>query len=236
MADKYEAKKWISDRIGNEYVIPILGGPWNSFDEIDFSKLPNQFVLKTTHDCGGVVICKDKKELNMNQIKIFLEKHLKNNYFLTGREWPYKNIKPRIFAEAYMNDGLTKKNNKEQLTDYKFFCFDGTPKAMFIATDRADETVDTKFDFYDMQFNHLPIIQGHPNSQTSHDKPQNFEKMKKIAGQLSKGVPQLRVDFYEANGKVYVGELTLFHYSGTVPFNPEKWDYIFGEWINLKER
>lgn len=234
MVDKYEAKKWISDKIGNEYVIPILGGPWNSFDEIDFSSLPDQFVLKTTHDCGGVVVCKDKKKMDMKKTEEFLEKHLKNNYYLTGREWPYKNIKPRIFAESYMTDGLTEKGKKGQLTDYKFFCFDGVPKVMFIATDRTDETVDTKFDFYDMKFNHLPIIQGHPNSKVLHDKPRSFEKMKEIAAQLSIGIPQIRVDFYEVDGRVYVGELTLFHYSGTVPFNPEKWDYIFGEWINLK--
>lgn len=236
MADKFEAKKWISNKIGSEYVIPVIGGPWNSFDEIDFTLLPNKFVLKTTHDCGGVLVCKDKEKMNMKEAKKFLEKHLKNNYYLTGREWPYKNIKPRLYAEKYMTDVPNRNNYEEQLTDYKFFCFNGVPKAMFIATDRANENVETKFDFYDMQFNHLPIIQGHPNARTIHNKPQSFEKMKEIAGKLSIGIPQIRVDFYEVDGKVYVGELTLFHYSGTVPFKPEKWDHIFGKWIKLKER
>lgn len=233
MVDKYEAKKWISDKIGEEYVIPILGGPWDSFDEINFSLLPNQFVLKTTHDCGGVVICKDKKTFDKKYAKRFLNEHLKNNYYLTIREWPYKNVKHRIFAEAYMKDDTLNANQKEQLTDYKFFCFNGEAKAMFIATDRTDKSTDTKFDFFDMDFNHLPIVQGHPNADILHKKPIMFDKMRELAEKLSKGIPQIRVDFYEVNGQVYVGELTFFHFGGTVPFKPEEWDYIFGSWINL---
>ncbi len=232
MVDKFEAKKWISDRIGKEYVAPVLGGPWNSFDEIDFEKLPNQFVLKTTHDCGGVVICKDKATFDKDSARIFLNMHLNKNYYLTCREWPYKNVLPRIFAEEYMSD----LENSSELTDYKFLCFDGIPKAMYIATDRVNENEETKFDFFDMEYNHLPFTQGHPNAKVIPQKPESFEKMKELAGVLSKGFPQIRVDFYNVKGKPYVGELTLFHLSGNVPFNPAKWDEIFGEWIKLPQR
>ena len=233
MVDKYEAKKWISEKIGEQYVIPVVGGPWNSVDEIDFKMLPKQFVLKTTHDCGGVLICKDKEKFDKNNAKRFLKKHLKNNYYLTNREWPYKNVKPRIFAEAYVTDEVLEENEIEQLTDYKFFCFNGEPKVMFIATDRADQSVDTKFDFFDMNFKHLPIIQGHPNSSVLHKKPTMFNEMKELSKKLSTGLPHIRVDFYEVGKRIYVGELTLFHFAGVVPFKPEKWDDIFGDWINL---
>ena len=233
MVDKYEVKKYISECIGTEYVIPSIGGPWDRFEEIDFDELPDQLVLKTTHDCGGVVICKDRKHFNKSEAKVFLEKHLKSNYYLTAREWPYKNVKPRIFAETYMKDKAQNGNQNEQLTDYKFFCFDGEVKALFIATDRADTTKETKFDFFDADFNHLDLIQGHPNAEITPSKPASFELMKQLASKISKGIPQLRVDFYEVGDRIYVGELTFFHYSGNVPFKPEKWDYIFGSWIKL---
>lgn len=233
MVDKYEAKRWISDKIGSEYIIPVVGGPWNSFDEIDFNKLPKSFVLKTTHDCGGVVICKNKKKLNLSEVKKFINNHLKNNYYLTNREWPYKNVKPRIFAEKYMSDSGKLTENNSQLTDYKFFCFDGKPMIMFIATDRNNSNEETKFDFFDMEFKHLPIIQGHPNSNNKIEKPRNFDLMKKLSEKISKGFPEIRVDFYQVDGKIYVGELTLFHFGGCVPFKPEEWDKKLGEYINL---
>ncbi len=243
MVDKYAAKEYISSRVGDEYVIPAVGGPWKSFDEIDFDKLPEQFVLKTTHDCGGVVICKDKQSFKKIKAKRFLEKHLKKNYYLTCREWPYKNVEPQIFAEMYMKDmnasdekGASDKNTEEQLTDYKFFCFDGRVEALFVATDRASKSEETKFDFFDADFNRLDIVQGHPNSTNLPNKPQNFEKMKQLAAILSRGIPQVRVDFYEVGAKIYVGELTLFHFGGNVPFRPEVWDYTFGKWIELPEK
>ena len=231
MVDKYEAKKYIAERVGEKYIIPVLGGPWNSFEEIDLKKLPKQFVLKTTHDCGGVVVCKDKNKFDREKAKKFLTEHLKNNYYLTCREWPYKHVKPRIFAEKYLKDS----REDEQLTDYKFFCFNGVPKIMFIATDRISDLEETKFDFFDMEFNHLPIIQGHPNAHNAPKCPNGFEEMKKIASKLSQGIPQIRIDFYESEGKIYVGELTLFHFSGNVPFNSEEWDLKLGSWINLDE-
>ena len=228
MVDKYEAKQFVSDKIGSEYVVPVLGGPWDNFEEIDFDALPDQFVLKTTHDCGGVWICKDKQKLNKQAAKGFLDKHLQRNYYLSGREWPYKDVKPRIFAEKYLSelaDG--------DLKDYKFFCFDGVPKLMFIASERQSKEQETKFDFYDMHFSHLPILNGHPNSVNPMTCPRNFERMKELASILSERIPHLRVDFYECGDQLYLGELTFSHWSGFVPFEPEEWDGILGDWINL---
>ena len=156
---------------------------------------------------------------------------LKTNYFWSGREWPYKFVKPRIIAEKFMKD--SKDQEEEGLTDYKFFCFNGEPKAMFIATDRAKEGVETKFDFFDMEFNHLPFTNGHPNSEKEIKKPEKFELMIELAKKLSVGIPQVRVDFYESEGNIYFGELTFFHWGGMVPFEPEEWDYKFGSWIQL---
>ena len=227
MVDKYEVKNYVADKIGDEYIIPTLG-VWDSFDEIDFDALPDQFVLKCTHDSGGLVICKDKSKLNKEKAKKKIELSLNRNYYYHGREWAYKDVKPRVIAEKYMED----KNSKD-LKDFKFFCFDGKAKAMFIATDRFARGVETKFDFYDMNFEHLPFTNGHPNAECVIEKPKHFEKMKELAEILSKGIPQIRVDFYEIDDEVYFGELTFFHWSGMVPFVPEKWDYKFGDWIEL---
>lgn len=227
MVDKYEVKEYIRNLIGNEFVIPTYG-VWEDFDDIDFEKLPNQFVLKCTHDSGGLVICKDKSKLNMHKAKKTIKQCMRNNYFWGSREWPYKNVKPRIIAEKYMEDVIT-----GELRDYKFFAFDGVVKALFIASDRQKFNEETKFDFFDDEFNYLHIINGHPNSKFIPEKPTNFEKMKSIAALLSKGIPHLRVDFYEVDGKLYFGELTFSHWSGMTPFEPEKWDYEFGKWIHL---
>ena len=230
MVDKYLSKEYVAKRIGNEYVVPLYG-VWDSFDEIDFDTLPDEFVLKTTHDCGGVVVCKDKNSFDKEKAKAFLEKHLKHEYFYHCREWPYKHVKPRIIAEKFMKD--SKGQTEEGLTDYKFFCFSGEPKAMFIATDRAKADVETKFDFFDMDFNHLPFTNGHPNSDKPIKKPENFELMIELSKKLSAGLPHVRVDFYESEGNIYFGELTLFHWGGFVPFEPVEWDEKFGEWIKL---
>lgn len=125
---------------------------------------------------------------------------------------------------------------RRELTDYKFFCFDGKVKMMFIATDRQNEKEDTKFDFFDENFNHLPFKQGHPNATRALSKPANFEKMKELAEVLSKGIPHARVDFYEISGKVYFGEITFFHFCGMEPIVPETWDYKIGEWLHLPDK
>lgn len=195
MVDKAEAKKYVAEIIGEEYTIPTYG-VWNHFDEIDFDKLPDQFVLKTTHDSGGVVICKNKTTLDKNAAKVKLEKSLKNNYYYTSKEWPYKNVVPRIIAEKYMED------ESGELCDYKLFCFDGKMKALFIATDRFTLGEETKFDFFDENFNHLPFTNGHPNATKPIKKPESFGQMKELAEKHSQKNPHVRVDFYSINGKI----------------------------------
>lgn len=231
MVDKYEVKQYVAERIGEAYIVPVLGGPWERFEEIDFASLPDQFVLKTTHDCGGVYICENKASLDVREAKKVIQSHLQQNYYLHCREWPYKSIKPRIFAEEYLADIDT-----NDLKDYKFFCFDGVPRLMFIASERQSKDQETKFDFYDMDFNHLPIINGHPNSNYAMEKPVNFQRMKELAAVLSENIPHLRVDFYESNGHLYLGELTFFHWGGFVPFEPEEWDEIIGSWLSLPKQ
>lgn len=226
MVDKYEVKKLVTELIGAEYVIPTLG-VWDTAEEIDFASLPNQFVLKCTHDSGGLIICKDKKSLNVDAARKKMRLLLKNDYYSISREWPYKDVKPRIIAEQYMEDAETK-----ELRDYKFFAFDGDVKALFIATERGSQE-ETKFDFFDADFNHLPFLNGHPNAAITPSKPRQFELMKELTSRLSVGIPQIRIDWYEANGKVYFGEFTFFHWSGFKPFDPEEWDYTFGSWIKL---
>lgn len=229
MVDKFLVKDYVADRIGTEYLIPTLG-VWNSFDEIDFSKLPDKFVLKCTHDSGGVFVCKDKSHIDIDMLREFFGKSMSRNYYWQGREWPYKNVKPRIIAEQYMEDTSTK-----ELRDYKFFCFDGKVKALFVASERQSESEETKFDFFDENYHHLPVTNGHPNALALPEKPNCFDLMKKLAEVLSENIPHLRVDFYEANGKVYFGELTFYHWSGMVPFDPPEWDKMFGSWISLPD-
>lgn len=229
MVDKYEVKKYVASIIGEEYIIPTLG-VWDRFEDIDFNALPNQFVLKCTHDSGGLVICRDKRHLDIAAARKKIDYFMKRNFFLLSREWPYKNVKPRIIAEKYMEDESTR-----ELRDYKFFCFDGVVKALFVAKDRGS-TKETKFDFFDSDYNHLPFKNGHPNAEEIPQKPKHFEGMKVIASKLSQGIPQVRVDLYECNGKVYFGEMTFSHWSGLMPFDPEEWDYTFGSWIKLPKK
>ena len=225
LVDKYEVKPIIGQVIGDEYIIPTLG-VWDHFDEINFDALPEQFVLKCTHDSEGVVIVKDKNALDKREAREKLERSLKQNFYYIGREWPYKQVKPRIIAEEYMED-----HTDGELRDYKFFCFDGEPKALFIATDRAID--DVKFDYFDLDFNHLDIKQKYPNA-GSVRKPVTFDKMIEFAKMISKGYPHVRVDFYEVDGQLYFGEFTLYHFSGFMPFQPDKWDLIFGEWLRIE--
>lgn len=230
MVDKIEAKKYVAALIGEEYIIPTIA-EYDSVEDINWEVLPNQFVMKCTHDSGGIVICKDKLKLDKKKAIKKLKKGLKKSYYYQNREWPYKNVRPRIICEEYKVD-----ESGYELKDYKLFCFDGVVKALFIATDRGKQEVETKFDFYDADFNHLPITNGHPNSNKILKKPIGFEKMKELAGILSKGLPHLRVDFYDINGNIYFGELTFFHWSGMIPFEPEEWDYKFGSWIKLPNK
>ncbi len=224
MVDKYEAKKYVANIIGEEYIIPTLG-VYDKFEDINFATLPNQFVIKCTHDSGGLIICKDKTKLNIKEARKKINKSLKRNYFYTGREWPYKNVKPRIIAEQYMVD-----ESGTELKDYKFFCFNGEPKLLFVAKDRPYAT---KFNYYDMDFKKLPFKQHYENFNDYIEKPKGFEKMVELSKKLSKDIPHVRVDFYDINGKVYFGELTFYHFSGFEKFEPEKWDRKLGDMLKL---
>lgn len=230
MVDKYEAKKYVADIIGEEYIIPTLG-VWDNVNDIDFDTLPNQFVLKCTHDSGGLVICKDKAELDIENAKNTLNHFLNRNFYSVHREWPYKDVQPRIIAEKYMED-----ESGKDLKDYKFFCFNGEPKLLYISEGLSDHST-AKISFADMDYN---IAEFKRNDFKPFDelpkKPINFEKMKELAKVLSKDRAFIRVDFYEINKKIFFGELTFFPCSGYLPFDPEKYDKILGDWITLPNK
>lgn len=231
MVDKYAVKEFVSRRIGEEYIIPTLG-VWEKPEQIEWDKLPDQFVLKCTHDSGGLVICQNKSKLDKEAAKEKLRKSLMNDYYLNGREWPYKNVPRRIIAEQYVSPG----SGTTDLPDYKFFCFDGEVKALFVATERQNPNEEVKFDFFDADFNPLPFRQGHDHAKMLPRKPKNFELMKKVASELSKGIPHVRVDLYDLGDRVLFGELTLFHFGGMVPFEPDEWDRFFGDMLSLPIR
>lgn len=227
MVDKYAVKKYIAETIGEEYLIPTLG-VWDNFDDIDFDNLPNQFVLKCTHDSGGLVICRDKKKFDKEKAKNKISKCMKRNYFLNTREWPYKNVTPRIIAEKYMED-----EHFTSLNDYKLMCFNGEVKCTFVCSDRSENL---KVTFFDNNWKRLPFERHYPASTVKIPKPANFEKMIELAEKLSKGLPFVRVDFYEVNGKIYFGELTFYPGAGLEKFKPEQWDRRLGDWIVLPEK
>lgn len=224
LVDKYEVRNYIKEKIGEEYLIPIIG-IYDQFEDIDFKSLPKQFVLKCTHDSGGKIICKDKTKLNLLKTRKVFNKSLKRNYYYTGREWPYKQVKPRIICERYMvaDDG-------EDLKDYKFFCFHGEPYFLFIATDREK---DIRINYYNLKFQPLPFSQQDKKSDKVIKKPVCFEEMIELARLLSKDIPHVRVDFYEIEGRIYFGELTFFNDSGLSKFEPDIYDELFGSWIKL---
>lgn len=226
MVDKLAAKEWVASRIGEEYVLPVLG-VWDSAEDVDFQSLPDKFVLKCTHDSGGLVICKDKSALDVEAAREKLRRSLRRNYYVVHREWPYKNVQKKIFAEPYIED-----EKYGELRDYKFFTFAGEPKVLYIAQGRGSGG-ETFADFFDMKFCHLPFRIDHEMAPNSPEAPENFEKMKELAAKLSQGTPELRVDFYEVNGQIIFGELTFFHCSGFHPFSPKEWDKTLGDWITL---
>ncbi len=231
MVNKYKVREYIKEKTGEEYLIPLLG-VWDKAEDINFDALPNQFVLKCNHNSGlGMYICKDKSKLTENQIKAIrknLAKGLQQDYYLTGREWPYKNVPRKIIAEKYMED------ETGQLRDYKFYCFNGEPKIIMINSDREIEK--TKADYFDMDFNWIDLKWGYEHALVKPSKPINFEKMKELAAILSKDIPELRVDFYEVNNKIYFGELTFFDGSGFDKIEPKEWDEKLGEWITLPQK
>lgn len=226
LVDKYSVRQYVSDRAGDQYLIPLLG-VWDSFDDIDWEKLPNQFVLKTTHDSGTVIVCRDKGDFEVASARRGINASLARNYYYLTKEWPYRNVKPRIIAEQYMDDG-----SGTGLRDYKFFCFNGEPEFLFVASDRGIHQ--TKFDFFDMQFQRLNIAQHYPNSEMEIVRPESFDEMVSVAKALSRGLVHVRVDLYEVGGHPYFGELTFYHFSGLAPFNPPEADERIGNMLDLE--
>lgn len=226
LVDKDKVKPYVANIIGEEHIIKTIG-VWDRFESINFDILPQKFVLKTTNGGGGtnVVICRDKDDLDKDKAKRMIERGLKQDIYKNLREWPYKNVSHRIICEEYMEDG------SGELRDYKFFCFDGVPKVMLLASNRYTAH---NFNYYDMEFNKLPItsVDGTQSSEVF-AKPEDFEEMKMIASKLSKGFPHVRVDLYSCEGRVYFGELTFFDSSGFDNMSSDEWDLKFGSWLVL---
>ena len=225
LVDKYEVKEWVAERIGGEYIVPTLG-VWDSFDEIDFDSLPNKFVLKCTHDSGGLAICRDKLTFDREGARRKIGRSLSRNYFYGGREWPYKNVKPRIIAEEYLDAAAN-----GDLADYKMMCFGGKVQCAFTCTGRGDD--DLRVDFFDLDWNRLPFTRHYPNSEIPVEAPSRLRDMVAMAENLAEGMPFVRVDFYEVSGELYFGEMTFYPGSGVEEFDPERWDNELGSWIHL---
>lgn len=234
LVDKYEVKKYVSGAIGEQYVIPTLG-VWEQFDDIDFDLLPNQFVLKCTHDSGSVMVVRDKSKFDKGKAKEYFDKALKENYFWAGREWYYKNIKPRIIAEEYVEDNQTEvnKNGEKCLSVYKFFSFNGEPK--IIQTIKNDKTSFRTIDYFNLDWERLPFRQQYPTSEIPVNKPQKLQEMIELVRKLSAGIHFVRVDLYEVNGDIKFSEFTFFSDAGYAQFYPTEWDTILGSWIKLPE-
>lgn len=222
MVDKYLVREYIKEKIGEDYLIPLLG-VYTHFDEIPFHELPNAFVIKCTHDSGGVVICEDKNHFDFEKAKKKINTCLKRNYYYRGREWPYKNIEPKIIIEKYMGNDLK---------DYKFMCFHGEVKCSFVCSNRNTKE-GLHVTFFDLDFHKMPFERHYPSSIEEIQKPIHYQKMLELSAILSKNIPFVRVDFYEIDGKIYFGELTFFPGNGTEEFTPRKYDELLGEWIIL---
>ena len=231
VVDKYAVREYIKNIIGEEYLIPLLG-VWDSFDEIDFDKLPNQFVLKTNHDSGTVVICKNKNTFDIEAAREKINKRINYNYYNLWREWPYKNVKPKIIAEKFISSPDT-----DDLTDYKLMCFNGKVRCEFICTNRQSES-GVNITVFDTDWNRLPFGRpNHPADSNTIVKPHLLQEMIHLSEKIAKDLECsfVRVDFYEVEGKLYFGEITFYPGAGLEEFDPIEWDYTLGTWIELPE-
>lgn len=226
LVDKNLVKEWVADKIGKQYVIPTLA-VYSSEEEIDFDKLPNQFVLKCNHDSGSVIVCRNKEQIDKDEVKRHFRERLAYDCSAVCGEWAYRNVPRMIIAEQFMED-----KSGEALMDYKWFCFNGIPKIMYMCRDKGEHPTT---DFFDMEFNRLPIRIQDPPSEVCPDKPVLFDEMKRLAGVLSKGLPEVRVDFYVVNGQIYFGEMTFYHLGGMTQIKPYEWNVKMGEMIHLPD-
>ncbi len=223
MADKIGMRRFVEERLGCGYTVPLVG-VYDGFKEIGLEKLPSQFVMKTSHDSGSYIVCRDKAAFDFKAARKAMTRSLRRNYYKRTREWQYKDIVPKIVVEEFLSDG------NEALTDYKFFCFNGKCEFLYIMpdTDRSSPQA-----ILDAEFRKLPFGMEDNPASSMPEKPSCFEEMKRIAQVLSHGIPFLRVDMYLVNGKVYVGELTFYHYGGYIPFSPPEWDEKIGDLLDL---
>ena len=229
LVDKYKVRDYISEKIGEEYLIPLLG-VWDDSDNIDFASLPNKFVLKCNHNSGlGMCICADKNKLDVKEVKKELKKGLNQDYYLSGREWPYKNVPRKIIAEKYMVDDST----SNEFTDYKFFCFNGYVDCVMVCLDR--NSGDPKFYFFDKDWKLKRLNKRGKEAQKDFTipKPKCIDEMFEIASKLSEGFPFVRVDLYQSYGKIYFGEMTFYPDSGFDSNILKESDYYFGKLIDL---
>ena len=227
MVDKYLVRDYVKEKIGEEYLIPLLG-VWENPEKINFDELPMQFVLKCNHNSGlGMCICKDKNSLDINKVKAELKKGIDQNYYLTGREWTYKDVPRRIIAEKYMVD-----ESGYELKDYKFYCFDGKVKLVMINSDRMS-LEKTKANYFDENYQPLDFVWGYENAEIPPQKPEKFEEMKYLAEKLSENISHVRIDFYQTPSGIYFGEITFFDGCGFDAIEPIEWDYKIGSWLKL---
>jgi len=230
LVDKYEVREYIKKTIGEQYLVPLIG-VYDNVDEIEIWRLPNQFVLKCTHDSGNVIICRNKDSFNFIDAKRKLQKAQRRNFYYGGREWPYKNINPRIICEELLVEKDTIRQNYKDVEDYKFHCFNGVPTYCQVFFDRH---IKMKTIYYDMNWVKQDISRPNIISYEGDiQKPPKFEIMKQIASKLSEGFPYVRIDLYNVDGRIYFGEITFFPASGFNPFVPDSWDRIWGDKIDL---
>lgn len=233
LVDKYAVRQYIAEKIGEEYLITLYG-VWERFEDIDFSKLPDQFVLKCTHDSGSVVICRDKQKFDVEQVRIIINRYLKRNYYYRGREWCYKNVKPRIMAEQYLEEEFNSDTGiAKDIIDYKLMCFHGKVKCSFVCTNR-NTVAGLNVNFYDSDWKEMPFERSYPRNPVSIEKPTRYEDMVSLAEILTRDIPFGRVDFYQVKERIYFGEITLYPGSGLEKFTPESYDSYVGKWLNLE--
>lgn len=230
LADKYEIKKIVADAIGEEHVVPLLG-VWDDADKIDFDSLPDQFILKTTHDSGGFMICKDKSTFDREAARKKFRKALKRNFYWSGREWQYKNIPPRIIAEKYI-DSL----GKPESFEYKLTCMNGEVKFTTVCRGIAHSTFDARSnDHFDRQGNKMPWYAYYKPSKEPVELPPQSEEMIRYAELLGKDIPYVRVDFYIVDDVVYFGEMTFYTWDGYMVFEPDEWDRKLGDMLEIPQ-
>lgn len=224
LVDKIQAKDLVGDIIGFQHIVPIYG-KWESAFDIDFDQLPEQFVLKCNHDQGSVIIVENKYSINTKEIVRTLNYKLKHNAYYGTREYPYKNINPKVFAEEYLGSDII---------DYKFYCFNGEPKFLYCGQGLTEDH-SLKIDFYDLDWNLMPFYRTDYHRLGNIPKPIHLDEMLKIARMLSKDIPFVRIDLFEVGGNVYFSEFTLCPASGYMPFVPKEYDYIVGEWLRISQ-